>query len=136
MSKEDEEAAEKLWRDVERERVHLGKEGMGDDVEQEAQRCQEKLSNVLDAELKKVRLCTRSNRWWNIDIKERRSAQGREKRRGRRSEVAARTKSELQKSTQQSKSRMWNDYLQNLRGARSAGRQSSPTLEWEPPCKR
>ena len=101
---------------MERERAHLGEKCTGDDVECEAELCQESLSKVLDAKAKKIRICARSKRWWNGEIKERRSALGREKRRGRRSEAAARAKTELQKSIRQSKSRMWNDYLQNLTG--------------------
>jgi len=116
MPKEDEEAAEKLWRELESERAHLGEECTGDDVEREAEWCQEALSKVLDAKAKKIRICARSKRWWNGEIKKRRSALGREMRRGRRSEAAARAKTELQKSIRQSKSRMWNDYMQNLRG--------------------
>jgi len=49
MAKVDEEAAETLWRELERERAHLGEECMGDDVEREAEWCQEPLSKVLDA---------------------------------------------------------------------------------------
>jgi len=118
MSQEDEEAAEKLWRELERERAHLGEECTGDDVEREAEWCQETLSKVLDAKAKKIRICARSKRWWNGKIKERRCALGREKRRGRRSEAAARAEAELQKSIRQSKSRMWNDKVQNLRGGK------------------
>ena len=33
MSKEDEEAAEKLWKELERDRVYLGEECTGDNVE-------------------------------------------------------------------------------------------------------
>jgi hypothetical protein len=76
MSKEDEEAAEKLWRELERERAHLGEECTGNDVEREAEWCQETLSKVLDAKAKKIRICARLNRWWNGEIKERRSALG------------------------------------------------------------
>jgi hypothetical protein len=89
---------------------------MGDDVEQEAEWCHETLSKVLDAKAKNIRSCARSKRWWNGEIKERRSALRREKRRGRRSEAAACAKVELQKSIRQSKSQMWNDYMQNHRG--------------------
>jgi len=56
-------------------------------------------------------------RWWNGEIRDRRSALGREKRGGRRSEAAARAKEELQMSIRQSKSRMRDDYLQNPRGS-------------------
>jgi len=35
--KEDEEAAEKFWKKLERERAHLGEQCMGDDVEREAE---------------------------------------------------------------------------------------------------
>jgi len=116
MSKEDKEAAEKLGMELERERAHLGEECTGDDVEREAEWCQETQSSVLDAKAKKIRICARSKRWLNGVIKERRRALGREKRRGGRSEAAARAKAELQKSIWQSKSWMWNDYVQNLTG--------------------
>ena len=36
MSKQDEEAAEKVWKELERERAHLGEECTGDNVEREA----------------------------------------------------------------------------------------------------
>jgi hypothetical protein len=65
---------------------------MGDNVQREAEWCEEVLSKVLDAKAKKIRICARSKRWWNGEMKERRSALGREKRRGRRSEAAARVK--------------------------------------------
>jgi len=86
-------------------------------VEQEAAWCQEAMSSVLDATANKIRICARSKRWWNADIKERRRTVGRERRRRRHSEEAARAKAELQKLIRHSKSRMWGEYLQNLRGA-------------------
>jgi hypothetical protein len=98
MAQEDKEAAEKLWRELERDRAHLGEECTGDDVEREAECSQETLSKVPDAKAKKIRICARSKRWWNGEIMERTSGLGREKRRGRRSEAAARAKAELQKS--------------------------------------
>jgi len=116
MSKEDEKAAEKLWKELEGQRARLDEECTGDKVEWEAEWCQETLSKVLDAKAKIIRFCARSNRWWNDEIKERRSALGREKRRGKRSEAGAHAKAELQRSIRQSKSRMWNEYLLNLRG--------------------
>ena len=116
LSKEEKEAAENPWRELERERAQLGKKCMGDNVEREAESCQETLSKVLDAKAKKIRICTRSKRWWNSEIKESRSALGRGKRRGRRSEAAARAKAELQKSIRESKSWMGYDYVQNLKG--------------------
>jgi len=63
-----------------------------------AEWCQATLSRVLDATARKIRICARSKRWWNGEIKERRSALGIEKRRGRRSEGAAYAKAELQRS--------------------------------------
>ena len=116
MSKEDEKAAEKLWKELEGQRACLDDEFTGDEVEWEAEWCQEMLRKVLDAKAKKIRLCARLEGWWNGEIKERRSASGREKRRGRRSEAAAHAEVELQRSIWQSKSRMWNEYLPNLRG--------------------
>ena len=115
MSKEDKEAAEELWWVLERDRAHLGEECIGDDVYREPECCQETPSKVLDAKAKKIRLCARSKMWWNGEIKARRSALGRQKRSGRRSDAAARAKAELQKTIRLSKSRMWDDYVQNLR---------------------
>jgi len=71
MSKADEEAAEKLWRELERARAHLGGECMGEYIEREAQWCKEALSKVLDAKGKKIRICARSKRWWDGEINER-----------------------------------------------------------------
>ena len=116
MSKEDEEAAENDWKELERDRAHRGEEGTGDDVEREAKWCKATVSEVLDAKAKKIGTCARSKRWWNGEIKGRISALGTEKRRGRRSGAAARAKAELQTSIQRSKSRMWDHYMQNLRG--------------------
>jgi len=90
---------------------------MGDKVESEAEWCQEALSKVLDATARKMRTCAHSKRWWNGEIKEKRSQRGREKRRSRRSAATAQAKAELQKSIQREIGRMWNDYLRNLRGA-------------------
>jgi hypothetical protein len=116
MSKEDEKATEKLWKELEGQSARLDEECTGDEVEREAEWCQETLSKVLDAKAKKIRICAWSKMWWNGEIKERRSALGREKRRGKRSEAVAHAKVELQRSIRQSKSRMWNEYLLNLRG--------------------
>jgi len=116
MTEEDLEAAEELWRELAKERAHLGAECTADEVEHEAAWCEEAISRVLKATAKKIRICARSKRWWNADIKERRKVGGREKRR-RNSGEAARAKAKLQKSIRQSKSKMWSEYLQNLRGA-------------------
>jgi hypothetical protein len=116
MSKEDEEEAEKLWKELERDRAHLGEECTGDDVEQEADWCHASPSNVLDAKVKKIRICARSRSWWDGEIKDWRSAQGREKGWGRSSKATAGAKTELPKSIRQSKRWMWEDYFQTLRG--------------------
>jgi hypothetical protein len=120
-SKDDEKVAEKLWKELAGQRARLDEECTGDEVEREAKWCQEMLSKVLDAKAKKIRICAQTKRWWNGEIKERRSTLGREKRRGRRSEAAAHTNAELQRSIRQSKSCMWNEYLLNLRGGRGLG---------------
>jgi len=57
MSKEDEEAVENLWREPERETAQLGEECTGDYIEREAEWCQAKLSNVLEAKVRKIRIC-------------------------------------------------------------------------------
>jgi len=77
MSQEDKEAAEKLLKELERDRAHLGEECMGDDVEREAEWCQATVSKVLDVKAKKIGICARSKRWWNGEIKYRRGALGR-----------------------------------------------------------
>jgi len=128
MMEEDVEVAEKLWMELAKERIQLDAECTEDEVEQEAAWCHEAMSSVLDATAKKIRICAMSKWWWNADIEERRGMVGRERSRRRHSEQAARAKSELQKSIQQSKRRMWGDYLQNLRGAKvwRAARYANP----------
>jgi len=80
MTEEDAEAAEKLWVELAKERAHLQAECTKDKVEQEAACCQEAMSSILNATAKEIRICAKSKRWWNPDIKERRQAVGREKR--------------------------------------------------------
>jgi hypothetical protein len=75
------------------------------------------MSSVLNSTAEKIRICAKSKRWWNADIKERRNAVGREKQRRRNLEETARAKAELQKLIRRSKSQMSTDYLQNLKGA-------------------
>jgi len=117
MTEKDAKAAEKLWMELAKQRAHLDAECTADEVEQEAAWCQEAMGNVLDTTAKKIRICAKSTRWWNADIRERWKAVGREKRRRRNSQEAAKAKAELQKSIRQSKRKMWSEYLQNLRGA-------------------
>ena len=116
MTENDFEAAEKVCRELAKERAHLDAECTEDEVEQEAAWSQEAMSSILNASAKKIRICARSKRWWNADIKGRREAVGREERR-RNSEEAARAQAKLQMSIRQSKSKIWSDFLQNLRGA-------------------
>jgi len=97
MTEEDEEAAKKLWMELAKERAHLDAACTEDEVEQEATWCQETLSKVLDITAKKIRICAKSKRWWNGDIKPRKKALRQEKRRrGRHSEGAARANTDLQ----------------------------------------
>jgi len=95
MTEEDAKAAKKLWMELAKERAHLDVECTADEVEQEAAWCQEAMGNLLDATAKKIRICAKSKRWWNADIRERRKAVGREKRRRPNSEEAAKAKAEL-----------------------------------------
>ena len=53
-SKQDQEAAETLWKQLERERAHLGEECRGDHIEREAEWCQATMSEVQDAKAKKI----------------------------------------------------------------------------------
>jgi hypothetical protein len=61
-----------------KERAHLDAECTADEVEQEATWCQEAMINVLDDTAKKIRICAKSNRWWNADMRERWKVVGRE----------------------------------------------------------
>ena len=106
MSQEDKKPAEKLWRELARGRVYLEMESIGDDLESAAKWGQEVLGKVLDATAKKIRICTRSKRWWNGAIKERRRRLGSEKRKRCRSAVTAQAKAKLQKSIRIGKDRM------------------------------
>jgi len=80
MMEQNLEAAEKLWMELAKERAHLSAECTEDKVEQEAAWCQEAMSSLLNTTLKKLRICAKSKRWWNADIRERRKAIGSEKR--------------------------------------------------------
>ena len=97
VTEEDAKAAEKLWMELAKGRARLDAECTADEVEQEAAWCQEAMGNVLDATAEKVWICAKSKRWWNAVIRARRKAVGREKRRRRNSEEAAKAKAEFQK---------------------------------------
>ena len=98
MTKKDAKAAAKLWIELGTERAHLDPECTADEVEQEATWCQEAMGKVLDTTANMIRFCTKSKRWWNANIRERRKSVGREKRRRRNLEEAAKVKAEPQKS--------------------------------------
>lgn len=108
----------KLWRERARGRAYLGVESTVEDVECEAECCQEALGKVFDATAKKIRICARSTRCWNGEIKERKSELGRGKRRKRRLTATAQPKAELLRLIRRATDRMWNDPLKNLRGVR------------------
>jgi len=107
MMDEDAEAAEKLWMELAKERTQQDAECTEVEVEQEAAWYQEAISSVLDTTGKIIRICARSKRWWNADIKERsRTIRGERRRRLHLAE-SARAKAELQKSIRQSKREWW-----------------------------
>ena len=80
----------------------------GDNIESEAERCQEALGKVLDATAREMRICARSQRWWNGEIKPRTRQLVRDRRRRRRSVATGKAKEELQKSIRLANDRMWN----------------------------
>jgi len=47
-------------------RAHLDAECTADEVDREAGWCQEEMGNVIDATAKKIKMCARSKRWWNV----------------------------------------------------------------------
>jgi hypothetical protein len=100
-----------------KEWAQLGGESMGNEVESEAEQCQEALSNVLDPTAKKIMICTHSKRWWTGVIPEKKSQLVRENIRRRRSAAPDQVKADLQKLVWRAKDKMCNDYQNNLRGA-------------------
>jgi hypothetical protein len=68
----------RLRRELPKERAQLDAECTEDEVEQEAAGFQEAIGSLLDTTAKKIRICGRSMRWWNADIKERRRSFGTE----------------------------------------------------------
>jgi hypothetical protein len=106
MSQEDNEKAVELWRELGMGRAYLGVESTGDDIESKAEWCQDTLGLVVDATTKKIWFCDRSKRWWNGEIKERRSHLGSEKRRRRTLAATAQAQAEFQKLIQRSKDMM------------------------------
>jgi len=56
------------------------------------------MGNVRNAKVRQIKICAKSKRWWNADIRERRQAVGREKRTRQNSEEDAKPKAEFQKS--------------------------------------
>jgi len=117
MTEKDAEAAEKLWRELAKERAQQDAECTEDEVEQEAAWRQEAMSSVLNATAKIIRICARSKKWGNTDLKERRRTVGKERRRRRNLEEAACAKAELLQLFPLSKRKMWGVYMQNLKGA-------------------
>jgi len=71
MTEEDTKPAEMLWMDPAKERAHLDAECEADEVEQQAEWCQEAIGHILDATAKKIIIRTISKRLWNANIRER-----------------------------------------------------------------
>lgn len=78
-----------------RGRVYLGVKSTGDDVESEANWCQQALGKGVDATARKIRISVRSKRWWNGEINERRCHLGREQRMRFKSAVTVQAQAEL-----------------------------------------
>ena len=93
---------------------------------------QETLSKVLDAKVNKIRICARSKRWWNGELKERRNALGRENRRGKRSAAAAHTTRHCRGSFGSPSAACGTSTCGASGGARSGGQQPLPTMKREP----
>jgi len=117
LTEEEAQAAEKLWMELAKSRSQPDAECTADEVKQQAAWWHDAMGSILDATAKKIRICARSKRWWNTNIKKRRQAVGREKSRRQNSDEAARAKAELQKVFRQSEIQMFSEYFQNLRGA-------------------
>lgn len=94
---EDMEAVEKLWMEQIKERVHLDASFTADEVEHEAICCQEAMGSVPDTTAKRIRINTKSMRWWNVKIKESRKPVRGNMRSSQHLEEAARAKTDLQK---------------------------------------
>jgi len=108
------EAVKKLRMELTKERVQLDTECTVDEVEQEAASCQKAMSTVLDARVKMIRICTRSQTWLNADGKERRRMVGSMRRKRRIPEEASWAKAQLQKILRRSIRTAWRNGLQNI----------------------
>jgi len=113
MLQEEVEVAEKMWRERVKERANFGAESTWDKVESKAEWCQQALSKVHHATAKKIPICAHSKRWWDGEIKEKRSQLGREKRRRSMLAATAQDKAELQKSVRRRQDKRWKDYPKN-----------------------
>jgi len=116
ITQEDLNAAEKLCREVAKERAHRNAGGTEAEVQQEAAWCQEAMSSFVNATAKKLRICARSKRWWDADIKDWRKSVRKENRRHN-LRATARAKAILPRSIWQSNITLWIEYLKYIRGA-------------------
>jgi hypothetical protein len=99
-----------------KERAQLDVECTAAEVEQEAAWCQAAMCDVLDGTAKKIRICTKSKKWWKANVRETRKVVRREKWRRPNLDEAARAQAEVQKLIQQSKWTMWSEHFQCLSG--------------------
>jgi len=117
MSEENKEQAERVWREQARGRAYWGVESAGDDVESNAELCQDPMGKVLDPTAKTIMICAWSKRWWTGQINQRRSQLGGQQIRRRRSVATAQAMAELHKSIQGGKGRIIALLLEEPKGS-------------------
>jgi len=90
-SKEKEEnykKAQKEWKDKSSKRPVLDENSGGDDLQKEAEWIQRNFVNHLNRCCKKIKVCTRSKRWWTVEIAENRKILGSIKRARKKGEAS------------------------------------------------
>jgi hypothetical protein len=113
--KENYEKAKTYWKDKSSERSILNEDSGKEEVQKEAEWIQRNFINHLNRCCKKVKVCARSQRWWNKEIAENRKILGSLKRARRRGEATqqqvGRQRSNVQRIIRQSKTKMWQEFL-------------------------
>jgi hypothetical protein len=140
--KENYEKAKKIWKDKSSERPVLTEKSSGEDLQKEAEWIQRNFVNHLNRCCKKVKVCTRSKRWWIEEIAENRRILESLKRARRKGEATQRQvkkqRSNVRRIIRQSKTKMWQDFLssatkdqvwQAFRYTKPGGQQTTKALK-------
>ena len=110
-------AAKRDWMQAQADRPILDDNSSAADTEREAQWIGEEITDILNRHAKRLRICSRSKRWWNDEISQLRKDLGRTKRAAKnrqatRKQVAA-ARRLFSRAIRKAKRSMWNNFLQD-----------------------